>query len=57
MRLLCRGTMIRRLEEVDGLADAAINLTTMYVATDTPLALGCENVAALIPNLMRSYPF
>jgi hypothetical protein len=29
------------------LADAGINLTTVYLATDTRLVLGCENVAAL----------
>ena len=29
------------------LADAGINLTTMYLATDTRLVLGCENIAAL----------
>ncbi len=35
------GTVTRRL------ADAGINLTTVYLATDTRLVLGCENVAAL----------
>jgi len=29
------------------LADAGINLTTVYVATDTRLVLGCENMTAL----------
>src|ERR1017187_9908055 len=29
------------------LADAGINLTTVYLATDTRLVLGCENVSAL----------
>jgi hypothetical protein len=29
------------------LADAGINLTTMYLATDTRLVLGCENLSAL----------
>jgi hypothetical protein len=29
------------------LADAGINLTTMYVATDTRLVLGCENISAV----------
>ncbi len=29
------------------LADAGINLTTVYVATDTRLVLGSENIAAL----------
>jgi hypothetical protein len=29
------------------LADAGINLTTVYLATDTRLVLGCENFAAL----------
>jgi hypothetical protein len=29
------------------LADAGINLTTVYVATDTRLVLGCENMSAL----------
>jgi hypothetical protein len=29
------------------LADAGINLTTAYLATDTRLVLGCENVSAL----------
>ncbi|HVC41677.1 MAG TPA: ACT domain-containing protein [Candidatus Saccharimonadales bacterium] len=29
------------------LADAGINLTTVYLATDTRLVLGCENLAAL----------
>jgi hypothetical protein len=35
------GTVTRRL------ADAGINLTTVYLATDTRLVLGCENAAAL----------
>ena len=29
------------------LADAGINLTTMYLATDTRLVLGCESISAL----------
>ncbi|MGA7988457.1 MAG: ACT domain-containing protein [Candidatus Dormiibacterota bacterium] len=29
------------------LADAGINLTTMYLATDTRLVLGCENISAI----------
>ena len=29
------------------LADAGINLTTVYLATDTRLVLGCENLSAL----------
>jgi hypothetical protein len=29
------------------LADAGINLSTMYLATDTRLVLGCENFSAL----------
>jgi hypothetical protein len=29
------------------LADAGINLTTAYLATDTRLVLGCENLSAL----------
>jgi hypothetical protein len=29
------------------LADAGINLTTMYLATDTRLVLGCESIPAL----------
>jgi hypothetical protein len=29
------------------LADAGVNLTTMYIATDTRLVLGCENISAL----------
>jgi hypothetical protein len=29
------------------LAEAGINLTTVYVATDTRLVLGCENISAL----------
>jgi hypothetical protein len=28
-------------------ADAGINLTTVYLATDTRLVLGCENISAL----------
>jgi hypothetical protein len=35
------GEMTRRL------ADAGINLTTVYLATDTRLVLGCENLSAL----------
>ncbi len=35
------GTVTRRF------ADAGINLTTMYLATDTRLVLGCENISAL----------
>ncbi len=29
------------------IADAGINLTTVYLATDTRLVLGCENMSAL----------
>ena len=29
------------------LAEAGINLTTVYLATDTRLVLGCENMSAL----------
>lgn len=29
------------------LADAGINLTTVYLATDTRLVLGCESISAL----------
>ena len=29
------------------LADAGINLTTVYLATDTRLVLGCENISTL----------
>lgn len=29
------------------LADAGINLTTVYLATDTRLVLGCENISSL----------
>jgi hypothetical protein len=29
------------------LANAGINLTTVYLATDTRLVLGCENISAL----------
>jgi hypothetical protein len=29
------------------LADAGINLTTVYLATDTRLVLGCESLSAL----------
>ncbi len=29
------------------LADAGINLTTVYLATETRLVLGCENISAL----------
>jgi hypothetical protein len=35
------GNVTRRL------ADAGINLTTVYLATDTRLVLGCENISAL----------
>jgi hypothetical protein len=35
------GNVTRRI------ADAGINLTTVYLATDTRLVLGCENVSAL----------
>jgi hypothetical protein len=35
------GTVTRRF------ADAGFNLTTMYLATDTRLVLGCENISAL----------
>ena len=35
------GNVTRRL------ADAGINLTTVYLATDTRLVLGCENLSAL----------
>ncbi len=35
------GNVTRRL------ADAGIKLTTMYLATDTRLVLGCENISAL----------
>jgi hypothetical protein len=35
------GTVTRRF------ADTGINLTTMYLATDTRLVLGCENISAL----------
>jgi hypothetical protein len=35
------GTVTRRL------ADAGINLTTVYLATDTRLVLGSENISAL----------
>jgi hypothetical protein len=47
--------IIERVEDRPGmlgkvtrrLADAGINLTTVYLATDTRLVLGCENFAAL----------
>ena len=35
------GNVARRL------ADAGINLTTVYLATDTRLVLGCENISSL----------
>jgi len=35
------GNVTRRL------ADAGINLTTVYLATDTRLVLGCENISSL----------
>jgi hypothetical protein len=47
--------MVERIENQPGvlgnvtrrLADAGINLTTVYLATDTRLVLGCENFSAL----------
>jgi hypothetical protein len=47
--------IVERIEDRPGmlgkvtrhLAEAGINLTTVYVATDTRLVLGCENIAAL----------
>jgi hypothetical protein len=47
--------IVERIEDRPGmlgkvtrrLADAGINLTTMYLATDTRLVLGCENMPAL----------
>jgi hypothetical protein len=47
--------MVERIENQPGalgkitrrLADAGINLTTVYVATDTRLVLGCETMSAL----------
>jgi hypothetical protein len=47
--------VVERVEDLPGmlgkvarrLADAGINLTTAYLATDTRLVLGCENVSAL----------
>ena len=47
--------IVERIEDRPGslgkvtrrLADAGINLTTVYVATDTRLVLGSENVSAL----------
>jgi hypothetical protein len=47
--------MVERIENQPGalgkitrrLADAGINLTTVYLATDTRLVLGCENLSAL----------
>jgi hypothetical protein len=47
--------IVERIEDRPGmlgkvtrhLADAGINLTTVYLATDTRLVLGCENIAAL----------
>jgi hypothetical protein len=47
--------LVERVEDRPGmlgkvtrrLADAGINLTTVYLATDTRLVLGCENAAAL----------
>ena len=47
--------LVERVEDRPGtlgnvtrhLADAGISLTTMYLATDTRLVLGCENLAAL----------
>ena len=40
-RLGMLGKVTRRI------ADAGINLTTVYFATDTRLVLGCENLSAL----------
>ncbi len=47
--------IVERVEDRPGIlgkvtrriADAGINLTTVYLATDTRLVLGCENVSAL----------
>jgi hypothetical protein len=47
--------IVERLEDRPGmlgkvtrhLAEAGINLTTVYLATDTRLVLGCENITAL----------
>jgi hypothetical protein len=47
--------IVERIEDRPGmlgkvtrhLAEAGINLTTVYVATDTRLVLGCENISAL----------
>jgi len=47
--------MVERIENQPGalgiitrrLADAGINLTTVYLATDTRLVLGCETMSAL----------
>src|SRR6202051_2882865 len=47
--------IVERIEDRPGmlgkvtrhLADAGLNLTTVYVATDTRLVLGCENTSAL----------
>jgi hypothetical protein len=47
--------IVERLEDRPGmlgkvtrhLAEAGINLTTVYLATDTRLVLGCENIPAL----------
>ena len=47
--------MVERIDNQPGmlgkvtrrLADAGINLTTVYLATDTRLVLGCENLSAL----------
>ena len=47
--------IVERLEDRPGmlgkvtrhLAGAGINLTTVYLATDTRLVLDCENIAAL----------
>jgi hypothetical protein len=47
--------IVERIEDRPGMlgrvtrliADAGINLTTVYLATDTRVVLGCENVSAL----------
>jgi hypothetical protein len=47
--------IVERVEDRSGmlgkvtrhLAEAGINLTTVYLATDTRLVLGCENISAL----------
>ena len=47
--------IVERIEDRPGmlgkvtrhLAEAGINLTTIYLATDTRLVLGCENLSAL----------